>query len=311
MERTLISVTTSCFNEEENLSEFIRRIDSVFSTLSQYDYELIIADNCSTDSSRLILRAAAKQNVRVKLIFNSANFGVIRSPYNALLAARGNAVVALACDLEEPPELIPQLLRGWESGARIVFAVKDRSPEGPVLRGLKNVFYKLLERISDTPQVRNFTGFGLYDRRVVDAFRSFDERLPFFRGLVGEVGFSKAVISYDRPLRKHGLSKNNYFSLYEQAVHGLVSHSLIPLRIGVIVGFSLSILSLAVAGAYFIYKVLFWDSFSMGIAPIAIGLFFFGSVQLMFIGVLGEYIGAIWARVKNRPVVIEEERINF
>lgn len=306
-----ISVITSCFNEESNLHEFYERLVAVLRQHDTYAYEIIIADNCSTDGSRSVLKELAARDPNVKVILNANNFGVVRSPYNAFMAASGDAVVAISSDLEEPPELVAQFIAQWEAGYLVVCGVKTDSTENPCMFRLRRLFYGLLACSSEIEQIQNFNGFGLYDRQVVEAMRRFHEPYPFFRGLVSEVGFRRTLVPFVHQRRKRGKTKNNAYALYEQAVLGFVNHTKLPLRIAALAGFALAAVNLAVAIAYFIYKVLYWDTFSLGLAPVVIGLFFFASVQLIFIGILGEYIGAIWMQVKNKPWVIEESRINF
>lgn len=306
-----ISVISSCFNEEGNLDEFYARVKATLARFPQYRHELIVADNCSTDRSREILRAIAAKDPNFKVIMNSTNFGVVRSPYNALMSATGDAVIALSTDLQEPPEMIAEFVEKWESGALVVCAVKVKSHENPLMFAVRMAYYRLLAGSSENPLIRSFNGFGLYDRKAVEAMRSFAEPYPFFRGLVSEIGFPRVEVPFVQAARKAGRSKNNLLRLYDQAVLGFVNHTKLPLRISVFLGFVLAMLSLGVALAYFIYKILYWDTFSLGLAPVVIGLFFFSSVQLVFIGVIGEYIGAIWTRVKNKPWVVEAERINF
>lgn len=306
-----ISVVSSCYNEEGNLREFHDRIVAVFKQLSGYAYEIIVADNCSTDSSREILRDLASQDRQFKVILNAGNFGHIRSPFNAIMQATGDAVVVLCSDLQEPPEMIPEFVKRWESGYQVVCGVKPKSRENPLMFQVRRFYYWLLASCADTPQIQNFTGFGLYDRRVIDALKKFHEPYPYLRGLVCEVGFRRTEIPFVQAERKHGKTKNNFFTLYDMAMTGFVNHTKLPLRLAAFVGFFLAFLSLLVAVGYFIYKLLFWQTFNLGLAPMVIGLFFFSSVQLIFIGIIGEYIGAVWTQVKNKPWVIEDERINF
>jgi len=306
-----ISVISGCFNEEGNLQEFYDRIVAVFRQLPDYTYEIIIADNCSTDRSREILRAIAAKDPQFKVILNANNFGHIRSPFNAMLQATGDAVVVLCSDLQEPPELIRDFFRQWEAGYQVVCGVKPRSRENPLMFLVRRCYYRLLASCSETSQIQNFTGFGLYDRKVIDAVKQFHEPYPYFRGLVSEIGFKRIEVPFVQDVRKHGKTKNNLFTLYDMAMLGFVNHTKLPLRLAAFAGFFLAFLSLLVAIGYFIYKLLYWKTFDLGLAPIVIGLFFFSSVQLIFIGVIGEYIGAIWTQVKNKPLVIEDERINF
>ena len=306
-----ISIVSPCYNEEENLPELCRRIAEVMSAHGGYDYEIILADNASTDGSRPLIRKMCAEDRRIKAIFNSGNFGQIRSPYNAFMAASGDAVVLMCSDLQEPPEVIHDFIREWEAGAKIVCGVKPKSRESPVMFFLRRCYYKLIKAFSETPQIENFTGFGLYDRCVVEAMRKFHEPYPYMRGLVAEVGFRRVEVPFEQQARLRGKTKNNFFSLYDYAMTGFVNHTKLPLRLAAFVGFALAALSLAAAVTYFVYKLVFWDDFAVGLAPLVIGLFFFSSVQLIFIGVIGEYVGAIWTQVKNKPLVVEEERINF
>lgn len=306
-----ISLVSPCFNEEENLPEFHRRLTEVMKAHPEYDYEILWADNRSTDSTRDVIRRICAEDRHVKAIFNSANFGHIRSPYHAMLAADGDAVVTLCADLQETPEVIHDFIREWENGAKVVCGVKSKSRENPLMFFLRCCYYKIIKTFSDTPQIENFTGFGLYDRVVIGALKRFTEPYPYLRGLIAEIGFERVEVFYEQQARLRGKSKNNLFTLYDLAMMGFVNHTKLPLRLAAFTGFVLAGFSLLAALGYFVYKLLFWDSFSVGIAPLVIGIFFFSSVQLIFIGIIGEYIGAIWTQVKNKPLVIEEERINF
>ena len=307
----MISVVTGCFNEEENLQEFYDRVVAAIRLLPTYTYEIIVADNCSTDRSREILRVIAAKDPQFKVILNASNFGHIRSPFNALLQATGDAVVCLCSDLQEPPELILDFVKQWEAGCQVVCGVKPQSRENPLMFQVRRFYYRLLASCSETPQIQNFTGFGLYDRRVIDAIKRFNEPYPYFRGLVSEIGFKRVEVPFVQAARKHGKTKNNFFTLYDMAMTGFVNHTKMPLRLAAFMGFFLAFISLLVAVGYFFCKLLFWQTFNLGFAPLVIGLFFFASVQLIFIGIIGEYIGAIWTQVKNKPLVIEEARINF
>lgn len=306
-----ISIVSPCFNEEENIQELHRRITDVMLEHAEYNYEIILADNASTDGSRKLIRELCVADPHLKAILNAGNFGQIRSPYNALLAASGDAVVMMCADLQEPPEMIHEFLREWENGAKIVCGVKPKSKESQIMFFVRRCYYKLIKAFSETPQIENFTGFGLYDRCVVEAMRKFNESYPYIRGLIAEIGFKRIEVNYVQQERLRGKTKNNFLSLYDYAMTGFVNHTKLPLRLAAFIGFALAGLSLIAAITYFIYKLVFWNSFAVGLAPLVIGLFFFSSVQLIFIGVIGEYIGAIWTQVKNKPLVIEEERINF
>ena len=307
----LISVVTPCFNEVENVRVLHQRIRAVFQKTGRYQYEHIFIDNFSTDGTVEALRelAAADRNVRV--IINRRNFGQERSPYHAVLQTRGDAVVVLASDLQDPPELISTFLERWEQGFKVVLGIKRASEEPRAMFLLRTVYYRLIERLSDVRLIQHATGFGLYDRAFVDLLRGLDDPHPYTRGLVAEFGFEVATIPYDQPARKHGRTKNNFYTLYDLAMVGITSHSKVPLRIATILGFLLSGLTFLVAIAYFIYKLIYWRQFPVGIAPLVIGLFLSFSVQLFFMGILGEYIAVIHTRVMRRPLVVEKERINF
>ena len=309
--RKKISVSTNCFNEVGNIRELYNRIRAVFEKHPEYDWEIVIADNRSTDGTRELLREIASEDKRFKVILNSNNFGHIRSPMNALFHTGGDAVVIMCSDLQDPPELIHDFLRKWEEGYQVVCGVKPESKENPLMFAVRRFYYWLLSRFSETEQVRNFTGYGLYDRKFVEAFRKFHDPYPYFRGMIGEIGFRRIEIPFVQEMRKHGKTKNNFFTLYDMAMTGFVNHTKLPLRMAVFTGFFIAICSLLVAIAYLVYKLCFWSTFQLGLAPLVIGLFFFSAVQLIFIGIIGEYIGAIWTQVKNKPLAIEEETINF
>jgi polyisoprenyl-phosphate glycosyltransferase len=310
--RKTISIVTGSLNEEENLPELYDRLIKVLAQFPQYRYEIIIADNCSSDGTRDILRQLAARDRNFKVIFNANNFGPVRSGYNAFMQASGDAVVLMGSDLQDPPELIADMIRKWEEGYQMVAAIKTRSNENPFMLLLRKFYYKLLSRVSESaPIIRDFTGFGLYDSRFMDALKKYNEPLPYLRGLVGEIGFRRAEIEFVQPRRKHGRSKHSLLTLFDVAMSGFVLHSKLPLRLATFSGFCLSGISLLIALVYFVYKILFWSTFTLGLAPMVIGLFFFSAVQLIFIGIIGEYIGAILTQVKSHPLAIEDERINF
>lgn len=306
-----ISIVSGCFNEEGNLRELYDRLTAVWEKMPQYDWELIIADNLSQDRSREILRELASCDKRVKVIFNSNNFGVIRSGYNALMHASGDAVVIMCSDLQDPPDMIPEFIRHWETGYRVVCAIRDKSREAFFIKNIRRFYYWLLNKSTEDKLISGFYGFGLYDRKFIQALQLFHDPYPYFRGLVSEIGMKRIEIPFTQEKRKAGRSSYNFFSYYDTAMTGFVNHTKLPLRLAVFCGFVLAFLSLLAALGYLIYKLLYWDTFQLGLAPLVIGLFFFSAVQLIFIGILGEYIGAIWTQVKNRPLVIEEEKINF
>jgi len=307
-----ISVITPCYNEEGNVALLIETIGKIFEKLPQYTYEHVLIDNCSTDSTPEILRTITANNKHVKVIFNERNFGWIRSPFYGLIQCHGDAVIYMVSDFQEPPELIPQFLEKWEEGFKIVIGIKQQSKENRFMFAVRKFFYNILAKASDgEPTIKNFTGFGLYDKKFISIIRDLDDQYPYLRGLVSELGFKRFEIPYVQPTRFAGKTSSNFFRLYDVAILGLTNHSKLPLRLSVFAGFFSAILSLLVAIGYFIYKLIFWYDFSVGIAPMVIGVFFFSSVQLFFIGIIGEYIGAIHTQVRKRPLVIERERINF
>lgn len=293
------------------MEELVARVAKVMGSLPQYDYEQIIIDNASTDGTQEILRKLAAENPRLKVILNTRNFGHIRSPYHGLMQSSGEATIALASDLQNPPELIPDFIKKWEEGAKAVVAIKDSSDESPLFFAIRRLYYTVVEGLAEVKTVKNFTGFGLYDRAILDYCRTVGDPYPYFRGQISEIGLPIAEISYHQPARKRGITKNNFFSLYDLAMLGITNHSKVPLRLAAMLGFVMAIFSLLVALVYLIYKLIFWYSLPIGTAPLVIGLFFFASVQLFFIGILGEYIGAIHTQVLKRPLVVEKERINF
>jgi glycosyltransferase involved in cell wall biosynthesis len=306
-----ISIISGAYNEVENIEEFVDRLHKVIKSLPQNGFEVIIIDNASIDGTDEKLRTLASRHSWLKVIINARNFGHIRSPYHALMQASGDAVIGLASDLQDPPEMIPQLIAEWEKGAKAVVCVKESSEESPLFFFIRRAYYALVTKLSETQLIQNTTGFGLYDKAIVDYCRKVADPYPYFRGQISEIGLPIKEIPYRQPLRKRGITKNNFFTLYDLAMLGITSHSKVPLRLAAMLGFSMAILSLLVALVYLIYKLIFWYSLPVGTAPLVIGLFFFASVQLFFIGILGEYIGAIHTQVLKRPLVVEKERINF
>lgn len=309
--KKLISIVTPCYNEGENVEELVRRIRTVMSGFPQYDYEHLLIDNDSSDNTVAKIKQLASEDARIRLIVNYRNFGHLRSPTHAVFEASGDAIIAMASDLQDPPELMSEFLKHWESGLKVVIGVKPKSRETPLMFLLRRSYYRILNKMSDAPLLENFTGFGLYDREVIETIRSLNDPYPYFRGLIAELGYARAEIPFEQPLRVRGVTKNNFYTLYDLAMLGVTSHSKLPLRLATMAGFLLSFISLLVALGYGIAKLFFWDSFSLGIAPLVVGMFFFGSVQLFFIGLLGEYIGAIHTQVLKRPLVVEKERVNF
>lgn len=306
-----ITLVSGCYNEEENLPELFRRVWAVTAKFPQYNWEYIIIDNCSTDGTAGVLRAAAAADKRIKVIFNIRNFGHIRSPCHAIQQARGDAVVFLASDLQDPPEFIEQFIPKWEEGWKVVAAIKNESEESPLFFAARRLYYRLVASLADVDLLRNFTGFGLYDQKVIELMRASEDPYPYLRGQISEFGFPVARIPFVQPRRRRGFSKNNFYTLFDMAMLGFTNHTKVPLRLASMAGFLMSMLCLGVSLGYFIYKLFNWDSFSLGTAPVVVGLFFIGSVQLFFIGVIGEYIGAIHTKVTKRPLVVERERLNL
>jgi glycosyltransferase involved in cell wall biosynthesis len=306
-----ITVLTPCFNEEGNVRELHERIASAFAACPGCTYDHLYIDNASTDGTVTQLRLLAAVDPSVRVILNNRNFGHVRSPYHGLLQARGDAVIVMASDLQDPPELIGDFIRLWKEGHEVVLGQKVQSAESSFFFAGRRAYYRLLRRLSDVDLQENTTGFGLYSRKVIEDLRELDEPYPYLRGLVSDLGYSIARVPYTQPLRQRGLTKNNFYTLYDVAMLGITSHSKVPLRFATMLGFAMSALSFAVGLVYLVYKLLYWERFALGVAPVVIGLFFFASVQLFFIGIVGEYIGAIHTRVTRRPLVIERERINF
>ncbi|MFA5879331.1 MAG: glycosyltransferase family 2 protein [Candidatus Margulisiibacteriota bacterium] len=306
----LISVLTYCYNEKENIEQLISAIRDVFKDIN-YDYEHIIIDNNSTDTTVAIIKKIALNDKKVKLIVNARNFGHIRSPYYGLLQGKGDAVIIMASDLQEPPSLIPKFIEKWEQGFKMVLAVKNKSNELPLMFIIRKIYYYSLNKFADIKLVNNCNGFGLYDKKIIDILKTIKDPYPYFRGLISEIGFEKSLVYYTQLARKRGITKNNFYTLYDIGMLGLTSNSKLPLRLATMTGFLASFISLLIGVLYLIYKLVFWQRFTLGLAPVIIGLFFFMSVILFFLGILGEYIGFIHMYILNRPLVIEKERVNF
>lgn len=309
--RPLICVMTPCFNEEENVCPLYQSIKTAFAALPSVRYVHVFIDNASTDRTVEEIKKLAREDTALKLIVNNRNFGHIRSPLHAFYEVPGDAVITMASDLQDPPELIPDFVNKWLAGFKVVIGVKPHSNESAFMFRLRSFYYALVGRISNIPLIPNYTGFGLYDREVIEAVRSIDDRYPYFRGIIADLGYPRAEIPFIQPRRARGLTKNNFYTLYDNAMLGITNHSKVPLRIATFCGFVIAIGSLMIALSYLIAKLLFWNTFTFGTAPIMIGVFFLGGVQLLFVGILGEYIGAIHTQVHKRPLVTERERVNF
>lgn len=307
-----ISITVPCYNEEENVIPLYQALQEVLkSKLSVYDYEILFIDNCSKDTTRQKLRALAEQDKKVKLILNAKNFGQFNSPYYGMLQTSGDCTILICADFQDPIDLIPQFVKEWENGYKIVIGQKTSSKENKVMYHLRSIYYKIIKKFSDVEQIEHFTGFGLYDKEFINILRNLKDPTPFLRGIVAEFGFKRKDIPYQQEARRAGKTSNNFYKLYDAAMLSFTSYTKIGLRLATFIGFFFSFVSFLVAFLYLILKLLFWDSFSIGTAPILIGIFLLGSIQLIFIGLIGEYILSMNARVINRPLVIEEERINF
>ena len=306
-----ISVVTPCYNEQENVEELYRQVRKVMAEVGGYRYEHIFIDNYSLDETVPILRRLAAVDSNVKVILNGRNFGHIRSPMHALLQARGDAVLLIVADLQDPTSLIPTFIEEWESGTFMVLGIKRTSEEHSLVFFARKQYYKLAERLSSIETFQNFTGFGLYDRKVIEYVRAFGDPYPYFRGMLAEIGLPYKKIYYDQPKRKFGVTKNNWYTLYDIGMLGIINHSRVPLRLAVFAGFGGAALSFFVGLIYLVLKLVFWSTFTFGLAPMLIGLFFIASIQLVFMGILGEYVGAIYTQVQKRPYAVERERINF
>ncbi len=309
-----ISIISSAFNEEDNVAELYARVKEEMEKLQdKYDWEQLVVDNASTDGTLAKLKEIAAKDKHLKVIANARNFGHIRSPYYGILQCHGDAVIYMASDLQDPPSMIPAFIKQWEEGYNIVLGKKTQTKESEIFFIIRKTYYWLLNLLNDSGAqlIENCTGFGLYDQTVIEQLRKIEDPYPYLRGLICELGYSKTFIPFTQPARKRGITKNNFYTLYDNAMIGFTNHSKVPLRLAAIGGFILSGLSFAMAVFYLILKLLFWDKFTMGTAPILISLFFFSSVQLFFIGIVGEYLGAVLTQVLKRPLVVEKERINF
>ena len=312
MDKKMISVVVPTYNEQENVVPLTDTLVKIFTEeLPEYNYEIIFIDNHSKDNTKTLIRQICSENPNVKAIFNARNFGQMRSPVYGFKQAYGDCVVRLNADFQDPPSLIPTFVREWEKGHKIVIGIKEKTEEGFFMAFVRRQYYKFLRKITDIGHIENFTGFGLFDKAFVDVVRNIHDPMPYFRGMVAEFGFEYKTILYQRPNRRAGKSKNHFYTLYDVAMIGITSYSKVMLRLASFLGFIIGGLSFLVALVYFIMKLVHWDWFRSGIAPLVIGVFFLGGVQLFFIGLLGEYVLAINSRVLDRPLVVEEERLNF
>jgi glycosyltransferase involved in cell wall biosynthesis len=307
-----ISIVVPCYNEEENVEALADALREMFGTsLPSYEYEIIFIDNDSKDKTREIIRRLAAEDRNIKGIFNAKNFGQFNSPYYGLLQSGGDCAVLIAADFQDPVEMIPKYVKEWENGYKIVIGIKKSSKENPVMYWLRGCYYKMIRALSDVEQIEQFTGFGLYDRKFIQVLRELDDPTPFLRGIVAELGFRRKEIPYEQPRRRAGKTSNNFYRLYDAAMLSVTSYTKAGLRLATIFGGFCCCVSITVALVYLVMKLMYWDRFAAGMAPLLIGMCFLGSVQIFFIGIVGEYILAINARVMKRPLVIEEERVNF
>ncbi|GFI21966.1 prophage bactoprenol glucosyl transferase [Lachnospiraceae bacterium] len=307
-----ISILIPCYNEQENVVPMSEAIVNLFEAeLAQYEYELLFIDNDSTDNTRPLLREICVKNHRIKAIFNAKNFGQFNSPYYGMLQTTGDCTISMVCDFQDPIELIPQYIREWENGYKIVIGIKKTSKENPIMYKLRSTYYKIIKKFSDVEQIEHFTGSGLYDREFVEVLRNLKDPTPFLRGIVAELGYRRKEIPYEQPQRRAGKTHNSFYTLYDAAMLSFTSYTKIGLRLATFMGIGIGILSAVMGIAYLVMKLLYWDRFVAGMAPMLIGIFFLGSIQLFFLGFMGEYILSINQRVMNRPLVIEEERLNF
>ena len=306
-----ISILIPCYNEQENVREIAKAVTDVLQPLTdRYDYEIVFIDNCSTDATRVYLRQMCADDRHIKAIFNVRNFGQFNSPYYGLINTTGDCAITMCCDFQDPPEMIPQFIEKWEEGFKIVSAIKTSSKENSFVYFLRSLYYKAMKKMSDVEMIEQFTGFGLYDRAFVDVLRDLHDPIPFTRGIVAELGWKRTEIEFEQPKRRAGKTHNNWYTLYDAAMLSITSYTKLGLRLGVFLGALIAFFSFIVAIVYLVLKLRNWNGFNAGTAPVIIGMFFLGGVILLFLGLIGEYIISINQRVMNRPLVIEEERLN-
>ncbi len=307
-----ISIVVPCYNEEENVEAMRNALVEMFGRdLPEYRYEILFIDNDSADRTREILRKLCKADKNVKAIFNAKNFGQFNSPYYAMLQTTGDCTVLMAADFQDPVEMVPRYVKEWENGYKIVIGIKKSSQENKIMYWLRSCYYKTIKKLSDVEQIEHFTGFGLYDRKFIQVLRELDDPTPFLRGIVAELGFKRKEIPYEQPKRRAGKTSNNFYKLYDAAMLSFTSYTKVGLRLATIFGSICSAVSMVVALIYLVMKLLYWDRFPAGMAPLLIGMCFLGSVQIFFIGLVGEYVLTINSRMMKRPLVVEEERLNF
>lgn len=311
MSKKKVSIMIPCYNEEENIEAITSAVRDQMEQLPQYDWEIVCIDNCSKDNTRTLLREICAKDKRIKAILNVKNFGQFNSPYYGLTQCTGDCAISVCADFQDPVEMIPTFLKHWEEGYQIVYGVKTSSKESRLMYALRSVYYKLIKKYSSVEQIEHFTGFGLYDKSFLDVMRNLKDPTPFIRGIVAELGGKRKAVEYEQPKRRAGKTHNNWYSLYDAAMLSFTSYTKIGLRLATFIGGGIAIISFLVALVYLILKLINWQNFNAGQAPILIGMFFLGAVQLVFLGVIGEYILSMNQRIMNRPLVVEEERINF
>lgn len=305
-----ISIVTPTYNEEGNIEKLCLDIKQEMKKIN-LDYEHIVIDNSSTDKTIEILRNICRNDKNVKVIINSRNFGHIRSPYYGLLQSSGDACILMASDFQDPVDMIPKYLEEWKKGSKIVLGKKITSEENSLIFFIRNFFYKLLNKISETNLTENTTGSGIFDKSIIDQLKKINDPYPYLRGLINEIGGKINLVEFNQPNRKAGKTKNNFFTLYDMGMLGVIKHSRAPIRFVTFLGFLFSLFSILIAIVYFVYKLFFWNSFELGIAPLIIGIFGFASIQILLLGIIGEYVGILLIHQRNMPLVIEKERINF
>ena len=305
-----ISIVTPTFNEEENIQKLCLGIKVRMDQLS-IDYEHIVIDNSSTDKTIDILKEICSKDKKVKVIINTKNFGHIKSPFHGILQSTGDACILLASDFQDPLDLIPIYIKKWQNGSKIVLGKKITSEENSLIFSIRKFFYKFLNKISETKLTENTTGSGMFDKSIINQLKNIKDPYPYLRGLLSELGEEISVVEFNQPKRQAGITKNNIFTLYDIGMLGIIKHSRAPLRFVTFLGFVLSFFSLLTALIYFIYKLIFWNTFDLGIAPLIIGIFGFASIQVLLLGIIGEYVGILLIHIRNLPLVVEKERINF
>jgi glycosyltransferase involved in cell wall biosynthesis len=310
MEKIKISIVTATLNEEKNIEKISNDILREIKKLD-IDYEHIIIDNNSTDNTQSIIRQICKKNKKIKAIFNTRNFGHTRSPYYAILQSSGDATILLAADFQDPIELIPELIKKWQLGSKVVFLKRKSSKENLIIETVKKIFYKFINMISEVDLVEKTTGSGIFDKSIVYQLKRIEDPDPYFRGMISEIESNIDIIEFDQPIRTFGESKNTFYTLFDLGINAIIKHSKLPLRVMTISGFIFSIISIMIGSFFFVYKLLYWDKFQIGLAPIILGIFFGFSVLMFMLGIIGEYVGVLLNQIRKIPLVIEKERLNF